>query len=714
MFSGIRFRRKDFPIVLIVCTFVLQVFFFAPLQIWIQNSGEFPARFFDLLLVFLTLSFVLILLLYLLVHLFRTPVVPAVFVFLSVIAFVESRFFLGFANHHPFDGTLIDWQALQWLSYLELGTIFTLGILIFALRKRTLILSYGSFFILLFLTLGFLLGISGNVRLLHDDHHGGKAQALYFDKFYRLSNRRNVIHIVPDQTQGAMLHELLASKELGLSEMFDGFTLFVQAIGRYQSTYPNLPWFMAGEAPEPKFDLVSKQPFTHDYMEEVLRERSVVTALSQNEFQTYGFQLHPGLFCKGSYTACTGSHEEVFDGITINSNESRVLRASLTAMNVSLFQMTPVVLRKRIFSDGRWFMKDLVTVARSHSGILDMFIENMETIESPGSYNYFHHAGAHAPILFDRNCKYLGPQAVDWDSQREQVICTLGQLGEMIKALKRIGIYDQTMIVIHGDHGTPWLPPSYPTQSGKRISRQLIGSANTLVLIKPPEARGALQFSNLPVTTGDIPATIMDTLGLENTYTGVRMFKGEPVPNRERHYYTYDSPTEVHILQALPNVKRYRIRGNVFNELNWVQLGTSSHGPNPSRLRMDYSEFSVYSEGFSWLEQHDVPVRWVDGKQARLFLSPPQTGPIKLVFDSFLPSFIKGQWMEVAVNGNTIARLDENMLVESHHEYLLPDDLPWAKTFEIDFTLGKTRSTRKDPRRLSMLFSYIGLEPEDP
>ena len=714
MFSAIRLRRKDFPVVLIVCTFVLQVFFFAPLQILIQNFGEFSVGFFDLLLVFLIISCVLMVLLYLLVRLCRTPVIPSALVFLSVIAFLESRFFLGFANHHPFNGEPIDWQALQWLSYLELGTIFALGLLFVVFRKRTSMLSYVSFFILLFLTLGFLLELMGNSRVVLHDRHTSRAEASYFDEFYRLSNKRNVIHIVPDQTQGAMLHEILASKELGFSEGFDGFTLFTQAVGRYTSTYPNLVWFMAGEAPEPEFDLVSRLPFTHDYIDEVLGERSVVTALSQYKFQTYGFQLHPGLFCKGSYTACTGSHEEVFDGIAINGPESRVARAVLTAADLSLFQMAPIILREWVFDDGRWFTKNLVTVAKSHSGILDLFIEKMETTESSGTYNYFHHAGAHAPILFDRHCKYLGPQAVDWDSQREQVMCTLSQLGEMIQALKRIGIYDQTMIVINGDHGTPWLPPSYPTQSGKRISRQLIGSANTLVLIKPPETRGSLQFSDLPVTTGDIPATIMDTLGLENLYTGVRMFDGEPVLNRERHYYTYDQASEVHILEALPNMKRYRIRGNVFNELDWVKLDTSSHGANPSRLRMDYVEFPSYSEGFSWLEQHDVPVRWVDGKQAKVFLSPPQKGPVTLVFDSFLPLSIEGQWMEVKVEGRVILRLDETLLMQSHHELLLPDDLAMAETLVIEFTLGKTISTPEDPRRLSMLFSYIGLEPGNP
>jgi hypothetical protein len=45
-----RTQSKDFSITLIISAFVLQIFFFAPLQVLAQNFGEFSVLFKDVLL----------------------------------------------------------------------------------------------------------------------------------------------------------------------------------------------------------------------------------------------------------------------------------------------------------------------------------------------------------------------------------------------------------------------------------------------------------------------------------------------------------------------------------------------------------------------------------------------------------------------------------------------------------------------------------------
>ena len=77
-----------------------------------------------------------------------------------------------------------------------------------------------------------------------------------------------------DQAQGAMLHDILASDYEHYSQVFDGFTLFTQATGRYKGTYPSVVYYMAGESPEPEADLVANQPFTWDYVEETLEKHN--------------------------------------------------------------------------------------------------------------------------------------------------------------------------------------------------------------------------------------------------------------------------------------------------------------------------------------------------------------------------------------------------------------------------------------------------------
>ena len=128
---------------------------------------------------------------------------------------------------------------------------------------------------------------------------------------------------------------------------------------------------------------------------------------------------------------------------------------------------------------------------------------------------------------------------------------------------------------------------------------------------------------------------------------------------------------------------------------------------------MDHAEFEVIAQGFSWLEQHSVPVRWVDGTTARVFLSPPSQEPIKLVFESYVPPSISAQSMEISINGRVIATLDGEALKGSRHTVSIPGDLLPAEEFDIEFKMARTMSTQQDLRLLSVLFSYIGLEPEE-
>lgn len=732
MNSGIQGKRNDFSITLIAAAFVLQMFFFAPIQVLAKNFSEFSVLFTDVLLSLLLIAVILMMLLAFVLEKLRLPVLLAATTCLSVTGFLESRFLLTFARHNLFDGTQIDWGSLQWLSWLEAVMILFLAGFFMKIRRRTDILSAVSLFILLFLTAGLVNAIYGNYDSLRPNPQDDPRVSPYLDQFNRLSTNRNVIHIVPDQAQGAMVHDILNSDLEHYSQVFDGFSFFTQAVGRYKGTYPSVVYYMSGDAPEADTDHVESQPFTWDYVGQTLEEHSIVTLLADNGFNTFGFQFQPGIFCKGSYTACTGTHDEVFAGIAANNPKKKLALTVLTAIDLGLFQMTPVAVRKRVFDDGRWLVRRILTSEATHSGILDVFTEKMQVGEFPDTYNYIHHAGAHAPVLFDRNCEYIGPQDVDLASQGEQARCTLTQLGELIEALKANGVYDQTMIVINGDHGTPWLPSSFSDRSGTIVPDYIMGMASVFLMIKPPGARGSLEFSDQPVTMGDIPATIAGAFDLDHTYPGVQIFKDAPPLERERYYFTYDSSATAHSSQSLDNLIRYRIRGDLFDERDWVLPGNQQSanslsgvvasasdsapqpvvaGRYPSQLNMDHPEFEAITEGFSWVEQHSIPARWVDGVNARVLLSPPVGGPVNLVFGSYVPPSLDAQKVEITINGRQIAELGPEALRRERHVIPIPADMSPAEGFDIAFEMAETKSTPQDPRLLSILFWHIGLEP---
>ena len=335
---------------------------------------------------------------------------------------------------------------------------------------------------------------------------------------------------------------------------------------------------MTGRAPDPSRDMVPSQPYTWDYIRTTLREHSIVNTLAGKGFKAFGFQFGE-LSCEGMYTACTGGR--IFDGLPIKSvGMANTAKTALELLDVALFRVAPLAIRRHIYNEEQWFLSRLASDTRTYSGILDLFIEKMTTDNRPASYNYFHHPGGHPPMQFDDRCNYVGTRESNYDNVRAPVTCCLLQLEHLIQTLNRLGVYDGTLIIVHGDHGSPWLSPSIPSPSqvGAIIPEYLMAVANPVMLVKPLRTRGPLKFSTAPVSIGDVPATINDAFKLHGEFPGIPMFHLDERAKGERQYFSHEFLSRVALLQVLPNMQRYRIRGNLFNEYDWILPNLSDIG----------------------------------------------------------------------------------------------------------------------------------------
>jgi hypothetical protein len=698
----VKIGRMDWRAAVIASAFVLPVFFVAPLRVFVHNTADFSVGLSDVVAGLLWISIPLLAVFYVAGRLWPRVVLPAL-VALGVVAFLESTLFLNLAQHRAFDGQPIDWSQWHVLSVIEVAAAIAVGFFVAAWRRREAVWSAVSVFILLFQALA--LGTTLFLRREVIEAHRVRQAYSYFGGFHRLSTRRNVIHIVPDTTQGAMVQDLFQSDPARYSKIFDGFTLFSQAIGRYPSTYPSVPFYMTGRSLDPERDYTVSQPFGWDYIRKTLRDQSIVTTLAYNGFKTFGFQCC-SLYCVGAYSACAVG--DVFDGRPLERDGATAAVRRL--LDVAFFQATPLVIRKYIYNDGDWFLKAARRKERTYSAIMDAFLAGMTIDGRAESYNYFHMAGGHGPLQFDQDCNYIGIQEVTYQNQRRQVACAMLQVERLIRSLKRLGIYDQTMIVVNGDHGTPALPPSVAPGTGGPISEFLIGTASALVLIKPMNARGPLKVSTAQATIGDIPATVNDALVLNGRFPGQSLFRLDGA-DRDREYLMYDEGERVSRLQALPNLRRYRVRGNLFDQHAWRRPVLSAAGDTPSALWMDDEHFQQHASGFGALEAQSKPARWVTGTRARVFLSFPTSRRVQLVLESYVPPSIPGQSVEISVNGKVIARLDEKALAGRRHVVPVPADVPRRKINTIELAMSKAIKVEGDARALSIVFAYIGLEP---
>ncbi len=165
-------------------------------------------------------------------------------------------------------------------------------------------------------------------------------------------------------------------------------------------------------------------------------------------------------------------------------------------------------------------------------------------------------------------------------------------------------------------------------------------------MVKPPKMQGPLRFSRAPVSIGDVPATINDAFGLDGQFPGIPMLSLNETSERERVFLWYElepgGPWE-DVLEALPKVVRYRIRGDLFSREAWILPSPSHLEEAPAALTMDHPRFSRFALGFSTLWDQERPRRWVEGALARAYLSFPTEGRAQLVFDTYIPPWITGQ-----------------------------------------------------------------------
>jgi len=695
--SGHPYRRA----LVIAAAFVLPIVVMAPLGVFLENTGEFSASLASVAASLVLLSVPLLAVLFLAGIVLPRVVLPVVAA-LAVIAFLESTLFFPLAAHRPFAGTPIDWSQWRVLPFAELAMVATVAGLAVRWRHRVDVLATVSAIVLVVRTLG--LGAAWVMNRTAVAAHTARVADSYFAQFPRLSRQRNVIHLVPDATQGAMVHDLIRSDFARYSQVFDGFTLFTQAMGRYPTTYPSVSYLMTGRAPSPKRDYTASQPFRGSDIRGVLRSHSIVAALGGKGFRTYGYQCSE-VYCAEVYTACTSG--DVFDGRTIEPSGTNAAVRRL--IDVALFQVTPIPVRKHVYDEGNWLLRNRGRPNRTYSAILDEFRSRITTDAPAGTYNYFHMAGAHVPLQFDEHCRYVGEQPITAANQRRQVTCTLAQVERLIESLKQAGVYDQTMIVVNSDHGTPGLPPALGAAAGPTFD-QLMGLASALLLIKPMQARGPLTVSTLEASIGDIHATIADALSIRHDSPGRPLFRSDRSP-RDREFLTYDEGDRVSGLQALPNLRRYRVRGDLFDVRSWRRPERPDDGSTPSALWVDDEAFERLAAGFGVLEVQGKPGRWVVGRHARVSLAFPASRKVRFVLESFVPPSIAGQSVEVAVNGRPIGTLDERALAGSRHVMAIPSDVPRRKVNTIDLNVGRTVTPPGDSRALAMVVAYVGLEP---
>ena len=185
-------------------------------------------------------------------------------------------------------------------------------------------------------------------------------------------------------------------------------------------------------------------------------------------------------------------------------------------------------------------------------GEFDAFVDRLAVGDKRTSYRYLHFSFTHFPVDFDRSCTYRSEDAQWFRANQNSVglenetICAFIKLGEFLEKLKKLGIYDNSLVVLKSDHGHP---ATYFTEYPYNIEfneHTLWGYSRyrPMLLIKPPQSRqDQLKTQRELALLGDLARTVCRSAIDTDPQIDCELFPGIDLLNasdyRDSSYYLY-------------------------------------------------------------------------------------------------------------------------------------------------------------------------------
>jgi hypothetical protein len=371
-----------------------------------------------------------------------------------------------------------------------------------------------------------------------------------------ISEENNVIILLLDTFQSDVFQEIIDEDEF-YKDIFDGFVYYRDTACAFPTTIASAPSILTGQY----FD--NSVSYSEFLKSAYLSSNSLPAVLLANGFEVDCFG--------GPYIY---KDEQVMSNLV---GGGRVGANTLLGLyDAAFFRYLPDVLKNCVYRDGKWALRNLSfdegeTVIRepeigfdeSASGLWDIaFIKDMlsraDTVEGKPVFKYYWLAGCHQPYLLNEALEY---EEMDnsMESYERQAKGSLKVVKLFLDELKDLGVYDNSMVLIMGDHGI-----FHETLD--------IRGASPLLLVKKYNSSGDMEVSNAPASLPDVPATVFSELGLEGQFSGEDIFDLDGSTNRTRTYYFYDwfsSGFADWSKEYLPPMKKYLISGPVYLEDSW-------------------------------------------------------------------------------------------------------------------------------------------------
>jgi hypothetical protein len=706
-------REKVKIILIISALFSFTLLFFAPSHLYLYNLFEYSYAFIQLLPVLLfasALSFLMVAAALFTSGTFTDYRRPAALLFvLSLLLWLQGSIFVF--DYGIFNGRDINWEDNRLYGIVEI--IVWASFAAVALIKPAVILRtvrMGSMALIL------IQSISLGILLVQAPGDIWERRTADTESQFRFSSGKNVVIVVLDTFQSDIFMEIVY-KDKKYGEIFDGFTYFPDAVGGYPTTYPSVPLILTGQYYDnsvPVREFLQKA--YNDSIPKVLKDRGY------NVF--FKFLEGTGDEAYAEYENNNTAHEE--GGINLSSMIGLTETAPL--FDITLFRYLPHYGKKVVFDEdynqpyfidtllGNRFEKDQDLV------FLEEMREKSEISSSGNTFKYYHLKGIHLPYLLNESLEYEVLQYNRTDLKRFAE-AKIKITGMFLDQLKKLGIYDNTMLFIIADHGDKTPEFRSPIALDDKNDMSYLAP---LMLVKPFNSRGPMKLSKAPVSLSDIPKTMFKAVAPEINSPGASMFDLNDSTIRTRRYLTYSWDPEDWRRKYLTPMKEFKIEGISWFRKSWRRTGRVFSPPGMEADRYFYGTYIDFGENGNagryqtggWGKgDMDKKGSWTIGKEASLKIPifPPES---TIILNAKLEPFlvkgkIESQHVVVKVNGKYAS--EWNVAGPGEYKaYIPPSKVGDAETIDIVFETPDVRSPLEldvgtESRMLGVLMEWIVL-----
>jgi hypothetical protein len=702
-------KNKLMPSIFASVLFGFTALFFGPSFIYFNNVLEFNYQYPIIWLYLFAIAFFISILATIITLIFKSIAyekIVVLFFTLGFLIWLQGNIFVW--NYGLLDGREIIWN--NYIIYGIIDIITWLVVLIISFIKSKIIFKYIKKASLVLLIIQIVsLGIVAytapsisNSKITNKDD-------------FNFSKNKNVIIIVLDSFQSDVFYEIIADKEY--QDIFDGFTYYRNATGGFTSTYPSIPLILSGQFYDNSITI-------KDFKDQIYSKYSLSVLLKQNGFDV------------GTNTDLVSfpQQKNSTDPNDIQSLIKEKQRTITNILNITFFRYSPQVIKKHFYALIINNMKK--EYSQDDLDFINEIISNAEKSNENNVFKFYHLNGAHPPFRLDENLN-----SVELEQNREGYIAqskaALKMVGIFLQKLKDINAYDNSIIYIVGDHGSPrgsfglnlsLIENGFYDDNNNMIPKGIVANGIPLVLFKSIKNQGDLAISDAPVSLSDVPITIASELGIDNNFPGISMCCINDETKRDRRFLYYIWEHEYWGKEYLPEMNEYVISGFSWLSKSW-RPAYKKYSPNgvvdtsPEAIKPG----QVFNLGkgktgnqyllYGW-SNPEAGLIWSQGNLSTLFIPVDTKGEIKFsiyAFPYLASGKIKEQKVNVIIDNQVIGEWVFNTNEAVEKSVIIPEnfikDQNLIVTFELPYAASPLEMNESnDSRKLAIALKSLSIE----